>query len=174
MRYEPLANRVIMEPVSESKRTAGGLHVPDVATRNKGVAFGKVIATGPGRVNAEGRTIPCSVKVGDVVLFPRQAPAVLPLLDNEGNETMVLMCPDNDIIAVVHDLPRDSGLTDINGQRILAIVPQSTALPDAVYGNREGIERALSDLKDAPPDVREEIAREHEDQHEGSSEVIES
>jgi chaperonin GroES len=174
MRYEPLANRVIMEPVSESKRTAGGLHVPDVATRNKGVAFGKVIATGPGRVNAEGRTIPCSVKIGDIVLFPRQAPAVLPILDNEGNETMVLMCPDNDIIAVVHDLPRDSGLTDINGQRILAINPQSSALADSVYANRDGIDRTLSDLKGAPPEILAEIAAEQVDQDDHSAEVIEA
>lgn len=161
MRYEPLANRVILEPIEESKQTKGGLFVPDVATRNKGVAFGRVIAVGPGRNTAEGGLIPCHVKIGDIVLFPRNAPAVLPLLDDEGDETIVLMLPENDVIAVVHDLPRSTGLVDISGA-ILSIVPQSLATPDSVYQNRDDADRTISDLRQAkhPPDVIAEIAAE--------------
>jgi chaperonin GroES len=164
VRFEPLANRIIIAPIEESKVTPGGLVIPDVATRNKQVAFGTVLAVGPGRNTADGGLIPCHVKVGDVVLFPRQAPAVLPLIDNDGEETKVLMCAENDVIAIVHDLPRATGLTDINGAHI-TLSPSSLALPDSVYENREGIERAISDLRQsqAPQDVIDEVANDHDD-----------
>jgi chaperonin GroES len=154
MRYEPLANRIIMEPVAESKVTAGNIVIPDIATRNKHVAFGKVIAVGPGRNTQDGGLIPCHVKVGDIVLFPRNAPAALPLLDSQGNEDMVLMCPENDIIAVVHDLPRQSSIVGLDGA-LLAMEPSSLALPDQVYENRDGIDRSVYELTkaNAPPDV---------------------
>ena len=174
MYYSPLANRVLLREIEETKTTASGLWIPDVARKHKGVAFGEVIAVGPGRLNAEGQHIPVHVKVGDIVLFPRQAPAVLPLLDDLGNEEAVLMLPESDIIAVVHGLPRASHLVDIGGAP-LSIMPSSLALPDSVYGNREGIDRSIADLKqvNAPPDVIAEIAREQVDSGEGDAEIIE-
>lgn len=154
MRYQPLANRVIMREVHEDKTTRGGLWVPDIARRNKGLSYGEVIAVGPGRLNAEGKLVPVHVKVGDVVCFPRQAPAVMPLVHADGTEEDVLMCPENDIIAVVHDLPRQSLVMGIDGAP-LSIEPSSLALPDGVYKNREDLDRSVSDLKqvNAPPDV---------------------
>lgn len=174
MIYVPLANRVILREVEETKTTAGGLWVPDIARKHKGVAFGEVIAVGPGRLNSEGRNVPVHVKVGDVVLFPRQAPAVLPLLDDQGNEEAVLMLPETDIIAIVHGLPRASHIVDIGGAP-LSIAPSSLGLPDGVYANRDGIDRSVSDLKQtgAPPDVIAEVSRENVDQGAGDAEMIE-
>ena len=154
MRYAPLANRVILEPVEDNRQLPGGLVMPDIAVRNKAVAFGKVTAVGPGRNTAEGGLIPCHVKVGDIVLFPRQAPAALPLIGDDGTETMVLMCPENDIIAVVHDLPRSSGLVGVDGA-VLAMEPKSLARPDVVYENIDAIDRSVFELRrsGAPEDV---------------------
>lgn len=173
MRYEPLANRVIMEEIKEGKQSRG-LWIPDIARKNKGVGFGRVIAVGPGRLNAEGKHIPVHVKAGDVVLFPLAAPATLPLTDENGDEREVLMCPENDLIAVVHDLPRETGILDDRGVP-LTIAPQSLALPDLVYANREGVDRSLSDLKQvhAPPDVLAEVAAEQVDQREYEPDLTE-
>lgn len=165
MRYSPLANRVIMREVAERKTTSGGLVVPDIARRNKGLTFCEVIAVGPGRLNADGRLIPVHVKIGDIVCIPRQAPAVLPLLDDDGSEEIVLMCPENDIIAVVHDLPRETHLVGLDGA-LLKLAPQSLATPDQVYENRDGADRTISDLRQsgAPPDVIEDVQQDLQDE----------
>lgn len=165
MQYKPLANRVIMREIQERKTTGGGLWIPDIARRQKGLVFCEVIAVGPGRYNADGRMIPVHVKVGDVVAVPRNAPAVLPLLDDEGNEDAVLMCPENDIVATVIGLPRQTHIVGMDGAP-LDLAPQSMALPDSVYENREGMDRTISDLKSvgAPPDVIDEMIAINKDQ----------
>lgn len=158
MQYKPLANRVIMREIQERKTTAGGLFIPDIARRQKGLTFAEVIAVGPGRYNADGRMIPVHVKVGDIVAVPRNAPAVLPLLDDAGNEDLVLMCPENDIVATVIGLPRQSHIVGADGA-YLDMVPVSHAVPDSVYENREGMDRTIADLRqvNAPPDVIDEM-----------------
>ena len=90
MRYEPLADRVIVEPAEENKKTPGGLYVPDVATNQKHVAYGTIIAVGTGRANAEGKNVPLHVKVGDVVCFPRKAPAVIPIIRDDGTDATLI------------------------------------------------------------------------------------
>lgn len=165
MNYSPLANRVILREIQETKTTAGGLWVPDIARKNKGITFAEVLAIGPGRHNAEGNPVPMYVKVGDVVALPRQAPAVLPLLGDDGSEQIVLMCPENDIIAIVSGLPRQSHIVGMDGAP-LDIVPQSLAVADSVYENREGMDRTISDLRqvNAPPDVIEEMIAINQDE----------
>lgn len=163
MKFEPLANRVILEEIEEGRRV-GSLFVPDVARKNKAVAFGVVTAVGPGRVNAEGKVIPCHVKVGDTVLYPRQAPAVLPLMADDGTWRDVLLLPENDVIAVVHDLPRQSAIAGLDGA-FLSIAPQSMARPDVAYKNEDDAGRSIADLKQsgAPPDVIADVAAAYRD-----------
>jgi chaperonin GroES len=164
VKIEPLANRVVFTMIEESKLTKGKLWVPDIAHKNRGIAYGEVIAVGPGRNAPDGRLVPCHLKVGDVIMFPRVAPAVLTIEDDDGNELEVLMCPENDVIAKVTGLKRQSSLVGIDGAA-LSIEPQSLALPDGVYANREGIDRSISDLKQskAPPDVIAELTAEGTD-----------
>lgn len=165
MRLEPLANRVIIEEIAESKMTRGGLLIPDAARKNKAVGYGRVLAVGPGRQTADGKLIQCAVKAGDVVMFPRQAPAVLSLVDEQGVEKDVLMCPDNDIIGVVHDLPQVTHIAGLDGA-LLKMEPVSLARPDAAYRNIAAIDEAVSDLKQsgAPPDVIAEVDQQHRDE----------
>lgn len=141
MRYEPLASRVIIEPAEENRVTRGGLVIPDAVQNHKHLAYGKVLAVGSGRVNAEGRTIPLTVKEGDIVAFPRRAAAAVPILHDDGAETYVLMLPESDIVAIVHDMPQPSKIVDVAGAP-LSMVPSSRAMPDSAAENREALERA--------------------------------
>jgi chaperonin GroES len=138
MRYEPLADRVIITPAGENKVSAGGLIIPDVATNQKHVAYGTVLSVGHGRANAEGTLVPLHVKVGDIVCFPRRAPAMIPVIDAEGNEEIVLMLREAEIIAIVHDMPQPSLITDVRGAP-LSIMPRSFAKADSSYENEDAI-----------------------------------
>lgn len=173
MRLEPLADRVIFEEIAESKVSRGGLLIPDAARKNKAISYGKVVAAGPGRLSADGKLIPLSVKEGDCIMFPRQAPAVLPLVDDRGEEKDFLMCRENEIVGIVHGLEQATKILGLDGARlsiedarIAAIEPQSLARPDVAYKNIDDINRAVSDLRQsgAPPEVIAEVDAEHQDE----------
>lgn len=163
MKYQPLANRVFIEEIEEDKR-AGSLWIPDIARKNKGVAFGTVIAVGPGRYSVDGKLVPCHVKPGDTVAYPRQAPAVLPVLHDDGQWRDVLMLEENHIIATVEGLPRQSAIAGLDGA-FLSIAPQSMARPDVAYKNEDDADRSIADLKQsgAPPDVIADMAAAYRD-----------
>lgn len=165
MKHSPLANRVFFEEIEESKLTRSGLAIPDIARKNKHISYGRVIAVGPGRHTTDGKLIPCAVKVGDVVCFPRKAPAVIPILDEYGEEKDVLMSPDNDLISVVTDLPQVTHIAGLDGA-LLKMEPMSMARPDSAYKNIAAIDEAVSDLRQsgAPQDVIDEVDLQHQDE----------
>lgn len=68
MGIRPLNDRVVLEPLKEEEKTKTGLYLPDTADKEKSEQ-GKVIATGPGKLNDKGDRIPMTVKVGDMVVF---------------------------------------------------------------------------------------------------------
>ncbi|MDR1026870.1 MAG: co-chaperone GroES [Rickettsiales bacterium] len=63
---KPLHNYILVKPIEETSKTAGGIIIPDTA-KNK-PSTGEVIAAGPGDKDA-----PVSVKPGDRVLFGKWA-----------------------------------------------------------------------------------------------------
>ncbi len=68
----PLGDRVLIQPL-ESKgeaKTASGIIVPG-KEQNEGHERGIIIASGPGRLNGEGKRVPMDVAVGDTVWFKR-------------------------------------------------------------------------------------------------------
>lgn len=136
MRYQPIHDRLIVEELDENKRTAGGLFIPAAYSTRKHVSFGTITAVGTGRVNLEGKTVPLIVKVGDVIAFPKQAPAVIPMFDDEGNERAVLMLREADVIAIVHDMPRQSAILDVAGAP-LTMMPMSMARADSSYESED-------------------------------------
>jgi chaperonin GroES len=69
MKIEPLDDRVVVEPMEAEEKTRGGIVLPDTA-KEKPVK-GKVIATGPGRVDDNGKRIPVGVKKGDKVVYAK-------------------------------------------------------------------------------------------------------
>lgn len=165
MRLEPLANRVIVEEIQEGRAVRGSILIPDIARKNKHVAYGRVLAVGPGRLTTEGKLIACSIKEGDIILFPRQAPAVIPLVDDQGIEKDVLLLTEGDVIGLVHDLPQVTHIAGLDGA-LLKMEPVSLARPDSAYKNIDEINRAVSDLREsgAPQDVIDEVEMQHQDE----------
>lgn len=70
-RIRPMGDRVIVKRERPQEKTAGGLHIPQMAQEK--TMRGTVIQTGPGRTGENGQRIEMSVKKGDVVLFGRYA-----------------------------------------------------------------------------------------------------
>jgi chaperonin GroES len=62
VKFKPLADRVLIEPVPAEQKTASGIIIPDTAKEKP--LKGTVIAVGPGKKDE-----PLSVKKGDSVLY---------------------------------------------------------------------------------------------------------
>ena len=90
---KPLSDRIIVE-LLEEKEAKGGLWVPDKAKST--VAYGKVLAIGPGRMNANGEKAPMTLKKGDMVVF-RPNPGDFAIVD--GNEVLTMY--EGDILGTV-------------------------------------------------------------------------
>lgn len=71
-KIKPLYDRVLVQRMEATTKTAGGIIIPDTAAQDK-TQMGKVLAVGSGRVTNDGRTIPMQVHVGDVVYFGKYA-----------------------------------------------------------------------------------------------------
>ena len=67
MKFKPLHDRVLIEVLDGSEKTAGGIIIPDTAKEKP--QEGEVVAVGPGSKNEEGKIAPMDVKIGDIVLF---------------------------------------------------------------------------------------------------------
>ncbi len=59
--------------MENEKTTKSGIVIPDTVEKERPMK-GKVLATGPGKLNEKSERIPVSVKVGDVVLFKKYGP----------------------------------------------------------------------------------------------------
>lgn len=66
---KPLGDRVVVAPLPKDEVSTMGIILPDSASREK-PERGTVVAVGPGRIE-DGKQVPMSVKVGDVVLFSK-------------------------------------------------------------------------------------------------------
>jgi chaperonin GroES len=73
MNLKPLSSHILIEPLEEEKVSKGGIVLPDTVEKEKPVK-GKIIATGPGKINENGEVVKMSVKVGDIVLFKKYGP----------------------------------------------------------------------------------------------------
>ena len=63
MKFKPLHDRVLIEVLDSSEKTAGGIIIPDTAQEKP--QEGKVVAIGGGAKTEDGKIIPMDVKVGD-------------------------------------------------------------------------------------------------------------
>lgn len=141
MKLQPIYDRILVLPVPEGSLSKGGLLIPSIAKASSPFQYGDVIAVGTGRVNLEGKIIPLTVKVGDVCMYIRKAGALVPVTDESGDDIPHVLIREPDILAIVHDLPRQTTITGVDG-RLLSMIPTSKGLPDTVYENRDGIEQA--------------------------------
>jgi len=95
MKLKPLGDRVILEPVSEEKKSKGGIILPETVDKER-PEKGKVIAVGPGKIDESGKRIPMNVKKGDIVLFTKYGPNEVKI---DGKE--YLIAREEDILAIL-------------------------------------------------------------------------
>ncbi len=70
-KVRPLSDRVLIKELKEDgveTKTKSGIIIPVAVHEDRGAKKGEVMAVGPGRFE-EGKRIPVSVEVGDIVLF---------------------------------------------------------------------------------------------------------
>ena len=67
MKFKPLDDRVLVEPLEAEEKTPGGIVLPDAAKEKP--QQGKVVAVGPGGRLDDGSRAPMSVGEGETVLF---------------------------------------------------------------------------------------------------------
>ncbi|HLB53458.1 MAG TPA: co-chaperone GroES [Chlamydiales bacterium] len=93
---KPLGNRVLVQPLEPQETVKGGIILPDSAKKKQESA--RVISIGPGKTLDDGRVLPISVKVGDVILMDKYAGQQVWIDDKE---YMVLKA--DDIIATIEE-----------------------------------------------------------------------
>jgi chaperonin GroES len=94
LKLKPLADRVVIEPSDREERTPSGIILPETAKEKP--QEGKIIATGPGRRDEDGKLIPMDVKEGDIVLFAKYAGTEIKIEDKK-----LLILKESDILAIV-------------------------------------------------------------------------
>jgi len=94
MKIRPLQDRVIVKRIEEEEKTAGGIIIPDTAKEKP--QQGKIVATGKGKVNDEGKVMPLDVKVGDKILFGKYSGSEVKL---DGDELLIMR--EDDILGVI-------------------------------------------------------------------------
>lgn len=97
-KIKPLNDRVLIERLEASAKTAGGILLPESAKEKP--TEGRIIATGEGKIGDSGERIPLSVVVGDRVLFSSYAGTSI---KESGHEYMIL--EQSEILAVIDDKP---------------------------------------------------------------------
>ena len=97
MNIKPLADHIVIEPISQEEKTKTGILVPATVERER-PEQGKVIAIGPGKRTSSGAVIPPEVKPGDIVLFTKYGPNEVKVGDKE-----YLIAKQEDILAVLED-----------------------------------------------------------------------
>ena len=92
-KYKPLADRILVEPEIAEQTTKSGIVIPDSAQEKP--QSGKVLRVGSGRITEEGKTIPLSVKEGDIVIYSKYGGTEL-----KDNGTELLIIKESDILAI--------------------------------------------------------------------------
>ncbi|WP_340119044.1 co-chaperone GroES [Pelagibius sp. 7325] len=94
MKFRPLHDRVVVEPLEEEEKTAGGIIIPDTAKEKP--MQGKVLAVGPGSRGEDGKLTALDVKKGDKVLYGKWSGTEVKL----DGKTMLIM-RESDIMGVL-------------------------------------------------------------------------
>ena len=82
---KPLGDRVVVEPLEEEEKTAGGIILPDTAKKKPQLA--KVVAIGPGKLLDDGTRGEMGVKVGDTVVYAKYGGTEVTI---EGKDLVIL------------------------------------------------------------------------------------
>ena len=94
VKFQPLGDRVLVQPIEENEQVAGGIIIPDSAKEKP--QQGSIVALGSGGKDIDGNKITFEVKVGDTVLMPKYGGTELKL----GDDTYQIMRQD-DILGII-------------------------------------------------------------------------
>lgn len=97
MKIKPLADRVVIEPISVEEKTKTGIILPETADKEK-PEQGRVMAVGPGRFLPNGQRRAMEIKKGDLVLFTKYGPNEVKIDDKE-----YLIAREEDILAILSE-----------------------------------------------------------------------
>ena len=92
MNLKPLADRVVIKPLTKEEVTKGGIVIPDTAKEKP--QEGEIIAVGPGKMGEDGKRIEMEVKKGDRVIYAKYAGMEW---KHDGEEYLILR--ESDILA---------------------------------------------------------------------------
>ncbi len=95
MNIKPLHDRIIVKCVEEETKTAGGIIIPDTASKEK-PQQGVVLAVGPGKVTSEGKVLSMMVKKDDKVLFGKYAGTDIKI---DGEDYLIMR--EEDVLGIV-------------------------------------------------------------------------
>ena len=91
-KMQPLADRVVIRPLTEEEVSKGGIILPDTAKEKP--QRGEIIAVGPGRLDENGKRVAMEVKKGDKVIYSKYAGSEI----KEGEEELLIL-RESDILA---------------------------------------------------------------------------
>ena len=91
---KPLGSRVVVEPIEQEDVLASGIVLPETAKEKP--QRGKVLSTGPGDRDDEGKRIQMDVSTGDTVLFAKYAGTEIKI---DGKKLLILR--ESDLLAIV-------------------------------------------------------------------------
>ena len=94
MKFRPLHDRVVIEPIESETKTAGGIIIPDNAKEKP--SQGKVLAVGPGARDDAGKVQKLEVKKGDTVLYGKWSGTEVKI---DGKTLMIMR--ESDIMGIV-------------------------------------------------------------------------
>lgn len=94
MQITPLYDRVLLKRVDAAEEMRGGIIIPDTAKEKPQEA--EIVAVGEGKFDEDGKRMPMTVKVGDIVLIGKYSGTEIKLDDIE--HTIVR---EDEILAIV-------------------------------------------------------------------------
>jgi chaperonin GroES len=94
MKFRPLHDRVLVKPMEQETKTAGGIIIPDTAKEKP--MQGQVLAVGSGARSEDGKVTPLDVKVGDKVLYGKWSGTEIKI---EGDTLLVMR--ESDLMGVI-------------------------------------------------------------------------
>ena len=93
-KVQPLADRVVVEPLEESEEMRGGLYIPDTAKEKP--QQGTVVAVGPGRLSDEGERMPVELETGQRILYGKYSGTEVTI---DGQDLLIIK--ESDVLAVL-------------------------------------------------------------------------
>ena len=94
MKIKPLNDRILVMRIKEEEKTSGGIIIPDTAKEKP--QEGRVVATGPGKLDEKGKRISLDVKKDDRVLFSKYAGNDIKI---DGVEHLIMR--EDDVLAIL-------------------------------------------------------------------------